>query len=350
MGRKWVWFAGPAAATTAVFIAVAAFSEGEGSRASPGAVVTTTPTQTAPGRVGTTRRPARQKAATTSTTTRETTTSTRRTETTTTAATTTATSPTTTTRAAPTTTLRRTAPTTSPAQTQTRARRSPPAKRAKPKKRPVPTGAFVPDVRGLPAQYAVAVIEEAGYRVKVRQERSFQPDGLVFEQEPEADQRLGPDKIVVLTVSLFKARKPPPDPAPPSASPAPRVVGLDYWEAAARMEDLGFVANLYPTRSRRPVTTVVTQTPSPRTSVARGTHVRLTVSLGRRPLPEATVPNTVGMKELTAHSRCRDARFTCRTLAVPTRHPSGPGRVVRQKPEAGLTSKELTQMTLFVGR
>jgi serine/threonine-protein kinase len=207
----------------------------------------------------------------------------------------------------------------------------------------------VPDVRGLPAQYAVAVIEEAGYRVKVRQERSFQPDGLVFEQEPEADQRLGPGKIVVLTVSLFKARKPPAEPAPPSASPAPRVVGLDYWEAAARMEDLGFVANLYPARSRRPVTTVVTQTPSPGRSVARGTHVRLTVSLGRRPLPEATVPNTVGMKELTAHSRCRDARLTCRTLAVPTRHPRGPGRVVRQKPEAGLTSKELTQMTLFVG-
>jgi hypothetical protein len=349
MGRKWVWFAGPAAATTAVFIAVAAFSGEEGSQASRGRGAVVTPTQIAPGRVGTTRRPARQKAATTSTTTRETTTSTRGAVTTTTAAATTTTSPTTTTRAAPATTTRP-PPTATPAQTQTRARRSPPAKRAKPKQRPVPTGASVPDVRGLPTQYAVAVMKEAGYRVKVRQERSFQPDGLVFEQEPEADQRLGPGKIVVLTVSLFEARKPPPEPAPPSASPAPPVVGLDYWEAAARMEDLGFVANLYPARSRRPVTTVVTQTPSPGRSVARGTHVRLTVSQGRRPLPEATVPNTVGMKELTAHSRCRDARFTCRTLAVPTRHPRGPGRVVRQKPEAGLTSKELTQMTLFVGR
>lgn len=196
----------------------------------------------------------------------------------------------------------------------------------------------------------MAVVEEAGYRAKVRRERSFQPDGLVFEQKPEADKRLRRGRTVVLTVSLFKGRKPPPEPAPPPVSPAPPVVGLDYWEAAARMEDLGFVANLYPVRSRKPVTTVVTQTPPAGRSVSRGSRVRLTVSVGRRPRPEARVPNTVGMKELVAHERCRDARFTCRTLAVPTRHPAGPGRVVRQQPAAGLASKELSQITLFVGK
>jgi beta-lactam-binding protein with PASTA domain len=193
------------------------------------------------------------------------------------------------------------------------------------------------------------MVREAGYKARIRREPSFQPDNLVFAQSPGATRPLARGKVVVLLVSEFEGREPPPAPPPPPSSPAPKVVGFDYWEAATRMEELGFVANLYPVRSRKKALNVIAQVPRPGRTLRRGDSVRLTVSTGRRPQPPATIPNTVGLLEKTAHERCRDARFTCRTIRVPTRHPRGPGRVVRQKPDAGTTAKELTQMTLFVG-
>jgi beta-lactam-binding protein with PASTA domain len=129
------------------------------------------------------------------------------------------------------------------------------------------------------------------------------------------------------------------------------VIGLDYSEAAARMEVLGVVANLYPVRSKKPATTVTSQLPRPGRRISPGVRVRLTVSVGRNvSWPSARVPDTVGLKESTAHAICRDANFLCRSVAVPTRHPKGPGRVVRQRPPGREVKEALTQITLFVGK
>jgi beta-lactam-binding protein with PASTA domain len=210
--------------------------------------------------------------------------------------------------------------------------------------------ARVPDLRGMTRAQAVGELQEAGFRAKFRRERSFVPDGIVFEQTPEPGKRLQQGRTVLVTVSLFKPRAPPPPPPAPPVSALPRVVGLDYSEAAARMELLGIVANAYPVRSNRPVTIVVGQTPAPATRARRGSRVRLIVSVGKRRLPPARVPDTVGLKELTAHSRCRDEHFTCRTFLVPARGPGEAGRVVRQRPQAGRIEQTLTQVTLYVGR
>jgi beta-lactam-binding protein with PASTA domain len=209
---------------------------------------------------------------------------------------------------------------------------------------------LVPEVRGLSRNEAVAAVKAAGYRVRVRRERSLQPDGEVFRQVPLAYRRLRRGRTVLLTVSAITPSGEPPPPPPPRVSSVPRVVGLDYSEAAARMEALGVVANLYPVRSRKRPTIVTGQVPIPGRRITPGVRVRLTVSVGRRPLPSDTVPNTVGLREMPAHALCRDADFLCRTVAVPTRHPRGPGRVVRQRPNAGEVEEELTQMTLFVGK
>jgi beta-lactam-binding protein with PASTA domain len=364
MGRNWVWFAGPAAATTSLFIAVAVFSNDGGSQASPGAVVTETSqprtatvqsTPPAPTRARTTR-------PTTTTMTTRPTTADRATTTTTTQATTTA-ARTTTTRAttgSATTTTAAAATTTAPARTTTRTTattRRTTTRRARPNSPRTTTEqgrttfGVVPEVYGLTQGAAVDAVKAAGYRVEVRQERSFQPDGQVFRQVPLGNRRLRRGRTVVLTVSAFAPSGEPPPPPPPRVSSVPRVIGLDYSEAAARMEAIGVVANLYPVRSRtKRVTIVTSQVPVPGRRITPGASVRLTVSIGARPLPSAAVPDTVGLKELTAHELCRDENFLCRTVAVPTRHPRGPGRVVRQRPNAGEAAERLTQMTLFVGK
>jgi beta-lactam-binding protein with PASTA domain len=194
-------------------------------------------------------------------------------------------------------------------------------------------------------------VKAAGYRVRVRRVRSLQPDGEVFEQVPLGNKRLRRGRVVVLTVSRITPPGEPPPPPPPRVSSVPRVVGLDYSEAAARMQVLGVVANLYPVRSRKPATTVTSQRPLPGRRISPGVRVRLTVSVGRNQAwPLARVPDLVGLKEATAHAICRDADFLCRSVAVPTRHPKGPGRVVRQRPDARKVEEELTQITLFVGK
>ena len=182
----------------------------------------------------------------------------------------------------------------------------------------------------------------------MRRERSFVLDGTVFEQSPQPGQRLRRGTIVRLTVSVFEARRPPPPPPAPPASKLPGVVGLDYWEAAARMEALGIIANSYPVRSSRQPTYVVGQSPPEGTRATRGARVKLTVSVGRGQgaLGRVVVPKIVGLSEIEAHSRCRDAHLTCRTVPVP----GSAGIVVRQHPEPGERAERLTQMKLLVGR
>jgi PASTA domain len=385
MGRKWVWFFAPAAATTSLFIAVAAFSEEGGDRAlfAPAATTTTQPAQTTRQRRAQRRTPtaASARSAMTTTTTRLTTT-----EPTTTAArtrtggevisedfessetirlppaskrqqTTTTVPPATapnareqTTTAPPatptTTAASRTqkaaaaASATSSRRRRTRAERASPGRRARLVR--------VPDLLGLSTDQAVAQLRRHGFRAKARRERSFAPDGTVFEQEPLAGRRIRPGRTVLFTVSFFKARRPPPPPPAPPVSALPRLIGLDYWEAAARAELRGLVANSYPVRARLRADHVVGQTPAPGTRVRKGSRIQITVSVSKERAPRP-VPHTLGLTELTAHARCRDEHFTCRTMLIPATQASEVGRVLRQKPNAGDLEPELTQIKLFVG-
>jgi PASTA domain len=384
MGRKWVWFFAPAAATTSLFIAVAAFSEEGGDRAlfAPAATTTTQPAQTTRQRRAQRRTPTAAPARTAMTTTPRTTTeptttaarartggevisedfessetirlppASERQQTTTTVPSATAPNAreqtTTAPPATPTTTAAsRTqkaaaaaASATSSRRRRTRAERASPGRRARLVR--------VPDLLGLSTDQAVARLRRDGFRAKARRERSFAPDGTVFEQEPLAGRRIRPGRTVLFTVSFFKARRPPPPPPAPPVSALPRLIGLDYWEAAARAELRGLVANSYPVRARLRADHVVGQTPAPGTRVRKGSRIQITVSVSKERAPRP-VPHTLGLKELTAHARCRDEHFTCRTMLIPATQASEVGRVLRQKPNAGDLEPELTQIKLFVG-
>jgi beta-lactam-binding protein with PASTA domain len=195
---------------------------------------------------------------------------------------------------------------------------------------------------------AIARLKRDGFRAKARRERSFAPDGTVFEQRPLAGRRIRSGRTVLFTVSFFKVRTPPPPPPAPPVSALPRLIGLDYWEAAARAELRGLVANSYPVRARQRADHVVGQTPAPGTRLRKGSRIQITVSVSRQRAPRP-VPDTLGLTELTAHARCRDEHFTCRTMLIPATEPSEIGRVLSQKPNAGDVEPELTQIKLFVG-
>ena len=81
--------------------------------------------------------------------------------------------------------------------------------------------ARVPDFRALTEERAVARVEAAGFRAAVRRVRSFQPDGTVIEQRPKPGIRFTRGRTVMLVVSVLKPRIPPPQrtvtaPAPSS--------------------------------------------------------------------------------------------------------------------------------------
>lgn len=301
----WVWLLGPAAATTALLVTFAVAAGGDDDDPSRPAAATSTRTNTAA--------PPPPPPVTTSTTTARPPTEATRTE------------------KNPTTTSTATTTTTTPSATTTTRRNSVVA---------------VPDLYGTTQRQALDLLKTSGFRGRARRERSFAPEGLVFKQTPKPGKRSRQGTTVSFAVAFFPPRTPPLEPAAPPVSELPPVVGLDYSEAATRMEVLGIVADTYPVRASRRVTYIVRQTPAPGTRVNRGSRVKLTVSTGSGQLPAFEVPDTVGFKELRAHAICREGNFTCRTIVVSE---GSAGRVVRQDPPAGQERRALSQMKLYVG-
>jgi hypothetical protein len=168
MGRQWLWFALPAAATVGLFVVVAVFGGGlDDDEPSVPTVAATTPREEAvePEPTATTSpRPRTQTTATTRTTTRGT-------------------------------------------GTTREQRRGQTAQ--------------VPDFRALTEERAVARVKAAGFQAAVRRVRSFQPDGTVIEQRPRPGVRAIRGRTVMLVVSVLKPRIPPPQrtetPPPPSS-------------------------------------------------------------------------------------------------------------------------------------
>jgi hypothetical protein len=155
MGRQWLWFALPAAATTGLFVLVAIFGGGiDDEEPALRPVAATTAQERAVEPPATTRRRRRPEAPATTRPGRR---------------------------------------------TQTTATRSAPT-----------STALVPDFRGLTEELAVDRVEAAGYRASVRRIRSFQPDGTVVEQKPRAGARASQGRVVTLVVSVLEPRTPPP--------------------------------------------------------------------------------------------------------------------------------------------
>jgi serine/threonine-protein kinase len=128
-------------------------------------------------------------------------------------------------------------------------------------------------------------------------------------------------------------------------------VGSRQVAAQRRLRKAGFVVRTSYVTSSRPQGTVVSQSPEAGTSAARGSTVRIRISLGgTSTTPARAVPDVTGEDEATATADLRRAGFTVEVVDQPTDDPNEEGIVLDEDPAPGTRAPAGSQVTIFVGR
>jgi serine/threonine-protein kinase len=95
---------------------------------------------------------------------------------------------------------------------------------------------------------------------------------------------------------------------------------------------------------------VLSQSPSPGSSLTRGAHVRVVVSTGPNPQPDASVPDVTGQEQAAAADALHAAGFRVLVLNVATADQGQDGVVVEQQPRAGSDISGGSLVALYIGR
>ena len=205
---------------------------------------------------------------------------------------------------------------------------------------PVVVRIDVPDVVSLPVAEATASLRRAGLRAQVELVPSSARAGTVVEQKPAAGSEVEEGTLVALSIAR-------------SQSPAvirvevPDVVGSTVAEARQTLRALGLRVSVTTVLAQEPAGTVVGQTPSANRAVREGSSVRLRVSAGPR---SATVPEVMGLDEMTARAELEAAGFVVRVSEEWTDDPANDGVVLAQTPAGGSSREEGAVVTLVIGR
>lgn len=204
----------------------------------------------------------------------------------------------------------------------------------------------VPKVVGLNEQAAEEQLVARGYSTQIVRRRDERPEGTVVAQQPAGGRRVD-GGVVVIVVAGKAAGDTGTGTVEQEAVALPGVTGKHQILAGAELEQRGLVADSFPVANAADCGTVLRQEPDAGTRLRPGAHVRLTVSLGPDPLPQAQVPGLSGLA-VSARTAAREFGFTVRT--VDRRGPPGEvGLVLRQEPGALTRASELSQITIYVG-
>ena len=151
--------------------------------------------------------------------------------------------------------------------------------------------ATVPQLIGVTQQQAQIAIENAGFTFgSISQQLSDQPRGAVIASDPPAGTTLDLPATVSITLSQG-----------PSTIQIPDLTGRTLADARSTLEQLGLNlgATTRDTSSFMPENTVLSQSPSPGTTVSAGASISLRVS--RFPPPPRLAPlDTVPVDSLTS--------------------------------------------------
>jgi eukaryotic-like serine/threonine-protein kinase len=168
--------------------------------------------------------------------------------------------------------------------------------------------------------------------------RQYRPDdsekGKVFDQDPEAGERIERKNIVTIYVSQGKRKV-----------DVPTVNGLSVAEAVARLKDAGLNANPVEVFSAKPDGTVIAQDPKPGKSVPEGTTVRINVSQGEKPI---AVPDVVGLSYDDAKAALEDEGFTVRRQDQNSN--IQPNTVIDTNPKSGVGLQRGATVTVLVSK
>jgi len=194
----------------------------------------------------------------------------------------------------------------------------------------------VPLVEGLREEMAIAQLQAAGLDHTIeRQPSTEQPEGYVFNQNPEAGRRINP---ATDSVTLFVSTGPP-------TVDVPDVRGMSRDAAVSALTAANLVAQVREVPSNEDVNTVVAQDPSPGTEVEEGTTVRVNVSSGPQ---QVAVPPVVGQPFESARATLQGAGFRVEVQDVDSNQPRG--TVVAQSPEGNTLAPRRSLVTLSVSR
>jgi eukaryotic-like serine/threonine-protein kinase len=263
----------------------------------------------------------------------------------------------------------------------------------------------VPDVVGETVEDAQRILVNLKFEVEVTQENNDdQPEGTVFDQDPDNGSKVDEGSTVELKVS-----------AGANAVPVPDVIGSQVDQARLLLTAQGFtVTEEEVVDEEAPVGEVVDQDPGADDEAPKGSEVRLFVSSGPadRPVPdvvgrtiaeasnllgqagfavnqteeshptvppgdvirtdppadtvwpkgdavtvvvstgpaEDTVPSVVGLTEANAINTISGAGFNPVVVEQDTNDPTADGRVVDQDPGGNTTATSGSDVTIYVGR
>jgi beta-lactam-binding protein with PASTA domain len=215
--------------------------------------------------------------------------------------------------------------------------------------------AAVPELIGLQEDDAVQRVEQRGLESAVQRAASEEDAGTVIDQSPDPGTELEQGARVLIVVAAEEEVETETETITetetvvPETVEVPDVVGEDHQDAGRTIDDAGLIANTYPVPSQDLPGTVVAQTPRGGSELPEGSAVRLNVALGPDPRDTVEVPDLTGDEVRDALERCRE-QFTCRVLDRDAPSDEEAGEVLDQRPAAGTSVEELSQITLFVAR
>jgi beta-lactam-binding protein with PASTA domain len=238
----------------------------------------------------------------------------------------------------------------------------------------------VPDVVGSSEADARSVLRSAGLLASVFQVPSDKPAGTVVAQNPKGGERVAKGSrvrinvsqgaptttavtvttattVTVTTATTTATTTASPTTGAGTTAPSatrtttvPDVHGLNVRAARRAIRRNGLFAAVVYIRSNEPAGTVLAQLPKPGAAVKRGSRVRINVSLGTTPEPQATIPDVTGTDEASAISQLQQAGFSPETLDQETPDPSEDGVVLAQDPAGGTMAPRGSMVTAYVGR
>ena len=128
----------------------------------------------------------------------------------------------------------------------------------------------------------------------------------------------------------------------------PSVVGQTVLSATQELTNEGFVVNTSQVNSKEAKNTVIAMSPKAGKSLAKGSSVKLTVSLGVKTSP-VTVPDLVGMSLANAENQLGKYHLGNNVTYTSNAQPGQiPGVVLSQSPVAGTNTQTGTTVTLVL--
>jgi beta-lactam-binding protein with PASTA domain len=244
-----------------------------------------------------------------------------------------------------------------------------------------PEQVTVPDVRGRSVDDARAALEDAGLVPNAFRVPSNEPEGVVVAQDPQPGETVArgsnvrinvsegpppPTTTTVVTTTVATttvattttvpttATTPTTTTAPTTTAPTtttvPDTVGLTVGAARQALRAADLLAAVVYIDANLPADTVIAQFPTPGTTVKAGSRVRINVSRGPKPKPQATVPDVTNQDEATAATQLESAGFAAAPVDQATTDPSEDGVVLGQDPAAGTQAPTGSAVTLYIGR